>query len=1295
MIEDIKERIQRETTSEELENQISLSERKMVDPSVLKDLKLKSQKVDQMRQHSFIFMCKREFNENDLKKVYHLLEEIGKLKVNFDEKEFLMGIIKSFSWFLELFNLLSAISRPDYTGRDEGAHLLFKDFDVSKIFELNIGEDIAFCTQETTKETFLQYAENIFERFQKLMQFGSKQKFSDYRLKELYDLYAKMLWSLEVRRLRNSPSPIGPGTLIRLHQQGQANQQVDKLNEDYQWLNNTFNKYNNWVQVVAEKIYLVDLEVLCEDSKVQENYNIVQQVLNTYTSLNVEADFIYQAARKVGLVMEWQFKAENCYNLLENMNKVTYDSVRSLNEWASERNLNLPDNFKYVQMVSTLYDNATQLIEENLELFQILHNYESSQEVKAVQGPENSFSEAKSRFCVDVETGLFKMDFYYKPTGSHGDSQKYPYQKALNTANHLKNSPINFEKDFENIKVHLDRYEAWYTRVGEIRRKYKLDEFLLSPDEFPVQTYTRNSQIINDIDGLKIELTNLMLFDEEKENELLIIEWSLAALFLITKQGLLTLIPSSIKQSSTGTLKAFNENNFVIWESLEECLRRYEDKLKPELSQQVEKSYLYRILTEQITKTRNVLDTIKSVRSQESVWSDEIKGMSIKEFSDNHNRDNLKSISEIKQIAREIEEELFININREKGQLNEIMKRYDELMKQYENLEFQPTAEKISLLNAENLFRDLLSLPVKYNNNEDKNLQKAFKEFQELEEDLIQVRKNQKDNIVEYALAGGISEKYRKSLIQNAEAEKIQKDLEKGESLFKKIEIMDQKVTFDEAIKYYEQICHLKVDFGARAEKKRLELWRKIVDFIKNKEVPSKGARLITFDSLKELLSDTYKLYQREATEEMAEIVVMMEDLARKVEEKVQEIYDQTDVKAIGRMDAIVGGLVNLKGELQSHSQKLAQSSGYQGPKLISIVKNPLKIAPQQQESTMTASAKKRPGRRPNPSKMKQSMEVEKIAPAALMRKESDDMTVSEPVVGKKKSRKKSKEEEEEEDENMEEKKKFLKTEKGGQETPSGKEEVKQKVREKNIDKILQLLEHNTYLDHFLKRNEKIREGASKVEGYAYQKFSDNISQYNAHMNAYLQLFSKLKTFKQISQSVGREGFTEEAISYLVDNFTNLGLIESDLELLPSRSLSHYLKQEKANEQEEKLKELLAANARVANTAESGPIKAIPKIEIPTLNISPAISLAPFENKIEEPSERHQTMQLEGEKKGSVKKSPVPPKIQKMLDNLCAQKTSIAGDKENQRRSEGQKVSSRNTKREHFEENKNIYRVKK
>lgn len=366
-----------------------------------------------------------------------------------------------------------------------------------------------------------------------IIQEGEDLSHSDLRIKELFKAYGTLHWNKTVDKIKKNQSSIDPSQILRLHAQAEK-YSIDKTTSSYAWLDSIHKKYNTWIMKYTNNFYQRDLGKVCNAADIKNNYIIVQTLLQDYSQLNLNLGQIFEYINYLNNCMEWYFKAEKCSECFHSKKKITYDSAKEL--YDISKVLDLPDDFPFNSIIKELYENVSKLIEESLDFFKLAEENALNQEVKVDNDPS---SDETIRFCLDPQNGTFRS-IYYDKLG-----QKFSYSKAVQIQQKLAESPINFDKDIEVVKHHITKFDNWTKNARTFLQNYKLDDILISPNEFNQKTYFDNlNDIVTKLDILKIELNNIVLTDPGKDNILYSLEWALYGLLLINHHDLVDLIPS-------------------------------------------------------------------------------------------------------------------------------------------------------------------------------------------------------------------------------------------------------------------------------------------------------------------------------------------------------------------------------------------------------------------------------------------------------------------------------------------------------------------------------------------------------------------------------------------------------------------------------------------------------------------------------------------------------------------------------------------------------------------------------
>mmetsp|Transcript_33123 Transcript_33123/g.30031 ORF Transcript_33123/g.30031 Transcript_33123/m.30031 type:complete len:181 (+) Transcript_33123:1080-1622(+) len=160
----IKKSIDEEDTIDNIDQQLTLAEAHVLDSSLIHDLRQKKDQVSQLRQHALIFTSKKEFHESDLRKIYTILYESRRVNTEFQERKYLMEVMKGFSWVVRLHGLVDSVLKNTFSTQKSNSSINDSDIEnvgfdirssrIADIFQPGLDDKVAFLKNPSTVTKF-------------------------------------------------------------------------------------------------------------------------------------------------------------------------------------------------------------------------------------------------------------------------------------------------------------------------------------------------------------------------------------------------------------------------------------------------------------------------------------------------------------------------------------------------------------------------------------------------------------------------------------------------------------------------------------------------------------------------------------------------------------------------------------------------------------------------------------------------------------------------------------------------------------------------------------------------------------------------------------------------------------------------------------------------------------------------------------------------------------------------------------------------------------------------------------
>lgn len=1164
--------LQNNSSLEELEWKLNST-----DASSSKDdlLSIQSQ-ADQFKQNALIFISKKQYSKKDLKEMHTLLYKAYKAQIEFPLQKQLINILKSYSWVIKLEMMLNDLDTTSDKNKDFG--LFSEKCETCFLFRRDLDRTISFCLKRLKEEDLMPYLDEHYIIFRNIMHEGEDVLHSDMRIRELYECYCKKLWFIQANNMKRSVLPIDPNELVKLHEQAQC-YKIDTFSESYLWIVEKFCRYNTWINIFMNSIYHQDLIDICKPERIYENYEIVQGLIQEYSKLNIQLDYLNNEIIYVASAIEWLFKAQHLERELQDNKKITYSALEEFYQIAV--NLDLPPTLQHYKKISCLYEDTLRLINDSSECFSCITKFDPSAETPS--SPKLLLSNLRLRCCIDPKNGYFKTAYYERV------ERMFLYNKALHLYQRLQKSKINFDKDLTTLNTFLKKLDSWEKELAQKWDKYKFETFLLSCEEFPAKTYLSCIQnIVSDIDGLKFKLGNQIFFKLESHSQIFIVEWCLAALIFLNKKSLTLLIPPHIRPSTMSD----NIEKLEVWKSLLNSLNQFEDHLCPLLVNQIKQSYIYNRFLKETTEAEHYVKVVSELKFLQSSLNQHFTGSYQEMLLKYQNRSHLISLDRYGVLIKEMKTKNPC-LDDQVKYLNEIINTYKDLLKQCESLKppqdqsLHLKFDKVDKSVLEKLFRGFLILPIKYNK-EDKNIifvNSIIKSFDDLEADFKRMKEYQSEmnqKTLDYRDVSLILNKYSSSLIKHTEIEEIIKNYQDGQNLLEDSEtLLKQKhSTNEQIVQKYEEITHIKIDFGSRTEKVRLKFWHMIIEIIQSQCYPT-GKKLdkefeLNYHILMCLVEDTAKVLKQQQLlinftfqeKEIFNITKMLGSLLNKVANKLKALYHLQDIKRIEKLNFYVDEIINIRPEIETHIQNLKQKNGEPIPKMENSNNNLLsnkELVDLAIPGNINSLSTNIHG---NSTELNKVLNDKVILAAkneekTVMKRKEKEVLISED--NKSNKRKcmdiiNNAEEEHEVDNEVGDKK--LKTE-SGEVRMHNKSEISSKRREAVVRQLGILMEQNTHFTQPANKEKVFAKLAAGIEEKIFSLSSHNLELYNSSINQHSAFFSKLKNFKNISKSLSRCQFESTGTKYLLNNMVIFNSIEKSLKGSNAKSLMKFVKQNK------------------------------------------------------------------------------------------------------------------------------------
>ena len=804
--------------------------------------------------------------------------------------------------------------------------LQHQDGSTSLFCEQRLENIVVQCFNHTHVARLIDY---LYDTLKPIMREGEAIKHIDLKVRDIFQKYSKILWGHEVKVLISN-AKMNPAELIRLHELSIA-YKVDTFDPTYLPFKECYERYKEWIAHFTDHVYLKDLKSICEPTQISSNYKIVQHLVNTYDTLNVELEHAKRCVQYIFQCMEWYFTAKKCVERINSQQKAAYSSIKELDELAKE--LKLPEDFYFMKDVTSHYIHSSHLIEQTLQCFEAVKPSPSQNG----SGGSTSDETALSRASFNPTTGCFRVDFW------ESLGPKYSFEKVTELFNNLKTSSIDFEKDAEDIQAYMTEFDKLRERGKQLLIHYKFDDHLLGTQEFSKQFYYNNWEtLINDFDDLKKDIQSTFLSDKGLESQLWLFEWALAMLLLQNKKPLVDLVPSELhsqlSESKISFTEQFKDNNLEIWESVSTVLHQHKERFGSELFQKAEDSSQYSTINYQLSKAKQYSELVDRVRKQEETVRKAVSNIDLTDDSKFH-RESLHTIDEIKQLLSDLEL-LAINLKKDTTYLFDISKRYTYFSKQLSSMIGQASSRRAPKPNkqyVEDLLRQFLQLPLKYQK-EHLILSKSLLAHHVLDENLKKVQQymssfpKHQNKLLDYRLAEIIATRSRECTVAHPEAEKIEKEFLLNNQEITAVErafTSREVVVREDLMNYYHTLKGLKVNFGLKQINLTEQCWLRLVEILKiqlqrgTEQAVSKNSKRLqfTYETLCNLLQDGYNFIDARGNKAqnyrtVKESTKFLEQTIDRVEQRIEEIYGVQDLKQLGKALQYVDECVDLTPEI-------------------------------------------------------------------------------------------------------------------------------------------------------------------------------------------------------------------------------------------------------------------------------------------------------------------------------------------------------------------------------------------